>query len=334
MQHILIDLIETLEAGSICIIASVVKSAGSAPRTAGARMLVKENGNISGSIGGGAVEGSCISTAVSMLQNNEPDGLREFDLKPDDAAELGMVCGGAVTVLLQRSSVDDLPLFRKLHEQYIGAGRPVLLTRFPETEGTAFTLLEDEDVTLKQKIEFEFQQQKRKASFLYEAGEERIFVEPLVHPGTVHLMGAGHVAQATGKLAHFAHFDVVVADDRQKFANTERFPEARVVTVLEKFENCFPSGLGGDDYLVIVTRGHVHDRDVLAEALKTEAGYIGMIGSSRKIRGVFDSLLKSGFSQQDLDRVHSPIGLSIGANTPEEIAVSIVAELIQARAAK
>lgn len=105
------------------------------------------------------------------------------------------------------------------------------------------------------------------------------------------------------------------------------------IQVLNKFQNCCVD-LGADDYVVIVTRGHIHDRNVLAEALKTEAGYIGMIGSSRKIQSVYDSLLNSGFSEKDLERVHSPIGLKINADTPEEIAVSIVAELIQSRASR
>lgn len=120
-------------------------------------------------------------------------------------------------------------------------------------------------------------------------------------------------------------------DDRAEFANAERYPRAREVSVLDSFADCFDE-LGSDDYVVIVTRGHLHDRDVLAQALNTGAGYIGMIGSSRKREGVYRSLLAGGYTEDDLQRVHCPIGLAIGADTPEEIAVSIVAEMIRNRA--
>ena len=120
-------------------------------------------------------------------------------------------------------------------------------------------------------------------------------------------------------------------DDRSEFADPERYPEAREVRVLENFDACL-ADLGADDYVVIVTRGHLHDRDVLAQALKTGAGYIGMIGSRSKRDAVYRSLLESGYTQADLDRVFCPIGLTIGADTPEEIAVSIVGEMIRVRA--
>jgi xanthine dehydrogenase accessory factor len=120
-------------------------------------------------------------------------------------------------------------------------------------------------------------------------------------------------------------------DDREEFANRERYLMAKEVRVLESFTDCI-KGLGRDDYVVIVTRGHLHDRDVLAQALRTQAGYIGMIGSRAKRASVYESLMREGFTEKDLVRVHNPIGLPIGADTPEEIAVSIVAQLIQVRA--
>jgi len=122
-----------------------------------------------------------------------------------------------------------------------------------------------------------------------------------------------------------------VIDDRTEFANAKRFPLAREIRVIESFADCI-GDLGGDDFLVIVTRGHLHDRDVLAQGLRTRAGYIGMIGSRRKRAAIYASLKNDGFTDADLARVHSPIGLPIAADTPEEIAVSIAAELIRVRA--
>jgi xanthine dehydrogenase accessory factor len=122
-------------------------------------------------------------------------------------------------------------------------------------------------------------------------------------------------------------------DDRAEFANRQRYPEANTIKVLDNFDNCFPE-LGTDDFVVIVTRGHQYDRDVLAQALKTKAGYIGMIGSKRKREAIYRSLLQEGFTELDLQRVYSPIGLDIGSDTPQEIGMSIVAELVKARAEK
>jgi xanthine dehydrogenase accessory factor len=177
----------------------------------------------------------------------------------------------------------------------------------------------------------EILRKNRRAQFLISHEEQDYFVEPLINPGTVYLVGAGHVALATAHLASFTDFDVVVMDDREEFANSERYPEAKEVIVLETFDDCL-QGLGQDDYVVIVTRGHLHDRDVLAQALRTDAGYIGMIGSSKKRQGVYASLLEDGFSNNDLKRVYSPIGISIGGDTPEEIGPSIVAEMVKVRA--
>jgi len=130
-------------------------------------------------------------------------------------------------------------------------------------------------------------------------------------------------------------FRTTVLDDREEFASRERFPSPVEVVVLEDFSDCLSKcPIDEESYLVIVTRGHLHDKAVLSQALRTRAGYIGMIGSKRKRDSIYRALLDEGFSRDDLGRVHSPIGLDIGAETPEEIAVSIAAELIQVRSRK
>jgi xanthine dehydrogenase accessory factor len=163
--------------------------------------------------------------------------------------------------------------------------------------------------------------------------DKRFFVEPTVLPGTVFLFGAGHVSRPVAELASIVDFQTVVLDDRAEFANAERFPRTEQIKVISSFPQAFEGlEIERDSYIVIVTRGHLHDKTVLEQALKTDAGYIGMIGSRRKRDLIYQELLSKGFSQSDLERVHAPIGLAIGAETPEEIAVSIVAELIQVRA--
>ena len=160
----------------------------------------------------------------------------------------------------------------------------------------------------------------------------RVYVEPLIHQGVVVLCGGGHVSLATGKLAHEVGFEVIAVDDRDEYASPARFPFARAVHVLPEFKGLAEAcGIGPEHYMVIATRGHSYDRECLAQSMRTTAHYVGMIGSKRKRDGIYGFLRSEGFSEEDFHRVHSPIGLEIGAETPEEIAVSIVAELIAAR---
>jgi xanthine dehydrogenase accessory factor len=158
-----------------------------------------------------------------------------------------------------------------------------------------------------------------------------ILLEPIFSEPTVYIFGAGHVSEQVVPLAKRVHFKVVVIDDREMFANRERFPEADEVIVSE-FERCFDQlNIDDSSYIVIVTRGHLYDGFVLEQALKSNARYIGMIGSKKKIRTLYQNLIKKGVPKETLDRVHAPIGIDINSETPEEIGVSIVAELIKVR---
>jgi xanthine dehydrogenase accessory factor len=209
----------------------------------------------------------------------------------------------------------------------------------PESErGESFLILNG-DITFGRSFlseswlrDFTRRADKIKTPFIMEAENRRFFVEPTFIPGTVFLFGAGHVSQQVADIAALVKFRVVVLDDRREYANQQRFPNADQIIVLLSFEQAF-NGLeiDSDSYVVIVTRGHLHDKTVLEQALRTKAGYIGMIGSRRKRDILYQTLLSEGFTQEDIDRVHCPIGLNIGGDTPEEIAVSITAELIKMR---
>jgi xanthine dehydrogenase accessory factor len=297
-------------------------------------MLVLMDGSLVGSVGGGALEGACQSKAQELFRTGDSFAELNFQLNAAAAAEAGMVCGGAVTVLLQRVEPRLVDMFRLMRDEYTRGLRPMLLTFLPKNDKPPKILFlsATADDEVPQDLRQEILRKSRRAPFLVAVENDEIFVEPLVHPGTVYLAGAGHVALAVAQLAVFAGFEVAVMDDRAEFASTERYPQAREVRVVENFTDCF-TRLGLDDYVIIVTRGHLHDRDVLTQALRTDAGYVGMIGSRSKRQAVYAALRSEGFTDTDLDRVHCPIGLSIGADTPAEIAVSIVAELIQARAA-
>ena len=165
-------------------------------------------------------------------------------------------------------------------------------------------------------------------------GNRRFLVEPLRNSGTVYIFGAGHVSQKIAPLSETVGFKTVVLDDRAEYANHERFPSSSEIILLESLDRLPELAIDEDGYIVIVTRGHLHDRTILSAALKTKAGYIGMIGSRRKRDKIFEVLAGEGFGKQDFDRVYSPIGTDIGAETPEELAVSIVGELIKVRAEK
>ena len=157
---------------------------------------------------------------------------------------------------------------------------------------------------------------------------ERCFV-----PSIAYICGSGHVGQQVAQVAEMVDFQTVIIDDRPELVNRERFPDAYALKTVESFENCFAGfDIDGDSYIVIVTRGHLFDKIVLEQALRTRAGYVGMMGSKSKRKQILEALRDQGFAEEDIARIHSPIGLPILASTPSEIAVSIVAELIQTRA--
>ena len=172
------------------------------------------------------------------------------------------------------------------------------------------------------------------AIFTEEYGDSRFLVEQIRPMRTVLIFGAGHVSQQVAPLCEKMGFRVVVLDDRAEYANRSRFTAETEIRVLDSFDDWAGLPIDAGCYIVILTRGHIHDKTVLGLALRTSAGYIGMIGSRRKRDKIYQALREEGFTQQDINRVYSPIGLDIGAETPEELAVSIVGELIQVRAAE
>ena len=162
-------------------------------------------------------------------------------------------------------------------------------------------------------------------------GSVEVFIEPLAPLPVLYVFGGGHISLSLARLAKLVDFRLVVIDDRPEFANKERFPDANE-TIAGDLTTLLPQlTVNGSSYIVIVTRGHQNDARILEWAARTEAAYVGMIGSKKKIRTIFEHLKTRGITEEQLSRVHSPIGLPIGAETPEEIAVSIMAEIIQVR---
>ena len=239
--------------GKRAALATIVHTNGSIPSYESSRMLVREDGTISGTIGGGCVEAEVWAAAKEVIRNEAPRKM-VFNLNNEASYDNGLICGGTLEV----------------------------------------------------------------------------FVEPILPQPTLYIFGGGHVSMALAHTAHSAGFAIGVIDDRESFANAQRFPMARKIytSFEEAFDKLRPNA---SSYLVIVTRGHRDDMRVLAWAVKTAARYIGMIGSKRKVLSVYKALAAEGIPMEQFDRVHAPVGLEIGALTPEEIAISIAAELIAVR---
>lgn len=313
-----------LEAGEPVILVSLLSSSGSTPRGAGAMMACFPGGS-AGTIGGGNVEFTARNLAKELLASRE-NALRSYRFTPGDAASLGMVCGGDVTVHFQYLDPADLAavtVLRRLAELSSGGQGLWLLRRLEGERVTEMKVLtEGEEPELAD---------YRKDGTVFQDG---ILTIPVSRPGIVWLFGGGHVSQALAAVLAPLDFRVAVYDDRPEFTGEDRFPLAarRVAAPFGELRRHVP--LGPDDYLVIMTRGHQADFEVLRETLRAPVRYLGCIGSRRKLALCKDRLLAEGFTQAEYARVHAPIGLAIGAETPEEIAVSIAAELIAVRAGK
>jgi len=248
------EIVKLRQSGRRGAVATIVNVRGSVPSFETAKMLVRDDGSIVGTIGGGCVEADVWQAAREVMESEKPRTL-SFNLNQNPKYDTGLVCGGTLDV----------------------------------------------------------------------------FIEPVLPQALLYIFGAGHVSVNLYKTARSAGFDVTVVDDREAYANRERFPEAREV-IAEDFDRAMARLSPGESaYIVIVTRGHRDDMRVLRWAVQTPARYVGMIGSKRKTISIFRELVKEGLSEKLFERVHAPIGLDIGAITPEEIAIAITAELIAVR---
>jgi len=247
------EIVKMRRAGQRGALATIVHTNGSIPSYESSRMLVREDGSISGTIGGGCVEAEVWAAAKEVMRKESPRKM-VFNLNNEASYDNGLICGGTLEV----------------------------------------------------------------------------FVEPILPQPMLYLFGGGHVSMAVAKAATAAGFGIGVVDDREAFSNAERFPMATDIhtSYEDAFEKIHPSA---SNYLLIVTRGHREDMRVLAWAVRAEARYVGMIGSKRKVLSVYKALENDGYKPEEFERVFAPMGLEIGALSPEEIAVSIVAELIAVR---
>ncbi len=338
MISLLRTLNRLLDSGHAVVRATIAMNQGSTPRGAGSMLLHAGEGGLHGTVGGGLVEARVIQAAEGILaQPGQPaPSLLDFDLTGEIAAGADMICGGKMRVLVERIQPGAQAQAFSLLERQMEQGKAALLATSMSGAGRCL-LLEDATVagdSMDSATQAALRQAGKEilAPALCRTDQGDWFLEPWTPSWRLIIAGAGHVSRPTAQIASMVGFRVEIVDDRPEFANRERFPSADVIAVRD-LDTCLEGrDLGPRDAVVIVTRGHVHDGTVLAQALRTRAGYIGMIGSRRKRDALYARLRQQGVTEAQLATVRCPIGLDIDAETPEEIAVSILAELIRVRA--
>ena len=337
MKKIMAKVSEWLDQGKDVVMATIIADSGSVPRGAGARMAITDNGVFVGTIGGGAVEYKVQQMGSDALKNKKSQ-IKSFVLTPNDKEDLGMVCGGDVTVYIQYISALDTnarELFAYGAELFSKHTDSWLVTGVNDAADWNMTIATAEAITgspLPEGLQEKILASNR--GMRIEIADRKYYCEPLTKAERVYVFGGGHVSQELVPLLSHLDFSCFVFDNLPKFACRELFPSADGV-ILGDFENISASvNITAKDFVVIMTRGHRLDLTVQAQALRLKPRYIGVIGSRKKIAVVSQKLQEMGFSQEEIETVYTPIGLAINADTPAEIAVSIAAELIMIRAGK
>ena len=345
MREIVDDVLAMLSAEREFALVTLVRRSGSAPRAAGAQMLVRPDGSLAGTIGGGLLEATMIGRPPGH-SSDTARSLPAWSSAVSRSTTPAWSAGGTPRCSSPpfQPAIEELLAVCTALSQALREGRRAwLFTFFPAQPGecdVAHCLLGD-DGQLLGRAPVGAAELRRLIGTSQIHGSATLadgrqaHVEPVAPPSVAVICGAGHVAAALAPVAAGVGFEVVVIDDRPEFADAERFPSAHRVVLLDDFEQfCELVPLGAQSYVVSVTRGHAHDLTVIAQALRAGAGYIGLMGSASKRSHIVTALAEQGFTEAEIARIHTPIGLSIGAETPAELAISIVAEMVQVRAAK
>ncbi len=341
MRDVIGHLIKILEKGGEAIVCQVVETRGSTPQKAGSMMIVDPGGGQGGTLGGGCVENEVKTKAIQQIASGVA-AVHSFVLDHDYAWADGLICGGRMVVIAQPVRGPEPLAYFRLVDQFLEEGQGF-------TEAVVIDPAQAGGLAVGRRFLFDGEGKARgdlptgevpaglSSRIAAPAGRPK----PSVHGGVAFLpswprirlivVGAGHVGPAVGDLAAQADFDVWVVDDRHQYANRERFPRAQKILVGPVDEVIAGLEITPLCYVLIVTRGHGHDQEALYHLAPTPASYVGLIGSRRKIRLIFDNLRDEGIPEADLERVTAPVGLDIGSQTVPEIAISIVAELISRR---
>ena len=344
MHHELTELLNVVSGGMKLALCSVVATKGSSPQKAGALMLVYADGHQTGTLGGGCVEAEVKQEALKVLASNQMKGptFRSFTLDDDYGWDDGLICGGRMDMLIEPLEDKSILLYLRYLRDYLEKG-----------EGCTEAIVTDSNNVFNVPAAGSRLLFDRHGNLIssypeglsIEPGSEGLPVvknrRPWAKQGIAYLpilprcrlliVGGGHVGLAVAELANHADFDIWIVDDRKMYANAERFPMAQRVVTGSIDETLGSIEITPNTFCLIVTRGHAHDEEALFHLADRGARYVGMIGSKRKVRLIFDDLLAAGINAGALDKVHAPVGINIGSQTVPEIAVSIVSELIAYR---
>ena len=314
MKDLMVKLKEQAVQGNDCYLIALIESEGSTPRSSGAYMLVNKNGWVAGTVGGGGMEYAAVLEAQKKLQKGEA---KSFQKRFDLTTAAGMACGGYCSLQFCYLPAQKETEILAEYVLYKLEGRYPWWLLLPMGEGSI--LVED------------FLPLKKHQGF-YDLDGKEYYAEQYNYDGRVFVFGAGHVARELVPLLSHLGFKCVVLDDRVEFADPAVFPTAHKVLQVDytKLEGIVKPNC--KDYAVVMTRGHVHDANCERFLLTTPVPYIGVMGSKNKAKLARETLLAEGYTEAQLARITTPIGLDIGSETPAEIAVSIAAQLIQVRA--
>lgn len=348
-------LLGLLKPDSRLMVATIIATSGSTPVGALSKMLIHGDGTrATGTVGGGCMEGDVLDAARKLHQDNKA-AILTFHLNEDEVIQ-GLICGGNLDVLVEPVDAYQRELYERLKSirdrgedcviaTHLGSDGKIrfkaIVTR-GDLQGSSVSspsswlaVMEywrfvakkssvDLDVSLPKVLQ-------RSQGERLPVDDGVLILEPVLGRPHLVVFGGGHVSLYVTRVAAMAGFRVSVVDDRIQFANKERFPEAEETIAVEFYDAMEKLSITPTTYVVIVTRGHRSDEEILGRVVKTQAKYIGMIGSKRKVLATFKNLMKDGVGREVLENVRAPMGLNIGAATAEEIAVSIVAEMIQVR---
>lgn len=352
MDEIREGLREIANGKSAAALVTIVSVKGSTPRKPGAKMIVFADGRTYGTVGGGCGEAEIRREALRVLDHSK-DKWYTLDMTNDTAEDEGMVCGGTMDVFIEYLNKDQAEFwnhclqFVERKESFVmltlvraddpaQVGKKLLMTDSDQTFGDLgyvelnsaaselFTTIWREHKPRLVNLDHEYRVQEDQSSFAFQ-----LFAEKVTAPIELLVLGGGHIALPLCEMGKILGYHVTVVDDRPFFANTQRFSSADKVICNDFSKALEQLEITPATFVVIVTRGHRHDKDCLRQVIEEPAGYIGMIGSKRRVKALMNELTEEEISVELLNKVYSPIGLKISAETPQEIAVSILAEIIQ-----
>ncbi len=347
MREVFHEAAAELDEGRPVVVATVVRTKGSTPQKPGAKLLVRDDGSGVGTLGGGCVEGDIWFAAQELMRRGGSAQYRDYELNEDLAAEDGLVCGGTMYFLIDPvyEAGSYLDYAREIDAAYAGGPAVALATvtaagdragtlgarLFIREDGSTEGTLGSPDMDREAVKKARDLMVHGKNEFVTMKDGPEFFVEAYTTPPQMVLCGGGHVSKAIAPLAATLGFRVFVTDDREEFANSDRFPEADII-VAEKPESALPQlPINPNTFIIIATRGHRYDNVALEAAALTPAKYVGLLGSKRKTILIYEDLIRTGLPIERIREIRSPVGLDVRGRTPEEIAVSIMAEVLMFR---